>query len=308
MPEILPNWHPIFVHFTVGLLVTAALVYLLSGLLKHKDAEASAKTAALWMLWAGAGFTVLTVATGFYAFATVAHDDPSHLAMKDHRLWALGTAAFYILLGGWSFARVKAGKALPGLFAGLLVVGVVLLGVTGLKGGDLVYRYGLGVMSLPQSEGEGHSHDEEEGHDEASENGTAAPPVDLTNFDTATPAGTVNAFRAALEAKDGVSAMSFLAPDVLIYESGYVESSAEEYAGHHMPADMAFVAAMSQETLSQTETVSGDMATVVSETRTFGTYNDKDYNLQGTGTMVLRKIDGQWKIVHIHWSSHPVSE
>lgn len=302
MLEILPNWHPMFVHFTIGLLVTAALVYLLSGLLKHKDAQASAKTAALWMLWAGAGFTVLTVATGLYAFATVAHDDPSHLAMKDHRLWALATAAFYILLGGWSFARVKAGKALPGLFATLLVVGVVLLGITGLKGGDLVYRYGLGVASLPQSEGEGHSHDEGSIEEENSE------PVDLANFDTATPVGTVNAFHAALEAKDGVTAESFLAPDVLIYESGYVESSAEEYAGHHMPADMAFVAAMSRETISQTEMVSGDLALITTEGRTFGTFNDKDYNLQGTETMVLRKIDGIWKITHIHWSSHQIKE
>lgn len=307
MPEILPNWHPMFVHFTVGLLTTATLIYVIAGFLQNKDTQATAKTAALWMLWAGAGFTVFTVITGILAFGSVAHDDPSHLAMKDHRLWALATAAFFIILGLWSFLKVRKGGALPGFFAPLLVVGVILLSMTGLKGADLVYRHGLGVMSLPESEGEDHSHEEGEGHDETAVEDTASP-ADLSNFDTTTPAGTVNAFNAALKAGDGEAARSFLDDQVLIYESGYVERSAEEYAGHHMPADMKFVGAMTMEMLAQTETISGDMATVVSEGRTFGTYNDKAYNMMSTGTMVLRRDGGGWKITHIHWSSHPVSE
>ncbi len=307
MFEILPNWHPMFVHFTVGLLTTATLVYVISGFLKNKDTQAAAKTAALWMLWAGAGFTVFTVLTGVLAFGSVAHDDPSHLAMKDHRLWALGTATLFIILGLWSFFMVKEGKGLPGFFALLMIAGVGLLSVTGLKGADLVYRYGLGVMSLPESEGEGHEHEQGEGHDEAGMD-TNAPTADLSNFDTTTPAGTVNAFLGALKAGDGEAARSFLDDQVLIYESGYVERSAEEYAGHHMPADMKFVGAMSNELIAQTETLSGDMATVVSESRTFGTYNDKAYNMMSTGTMVLRRDGEGWKITHIHWSSRNISE
>ena len=30
MIEIIPNWHPAFVHFTVALLITAAAIHLLS--------------------------------------------------------------------------------------------------------------------------------------------------------------------------------------------------------------------------------------------------------------------------------------
>ena len=75
-----------------------------------------------------------------------------------------------------------------------------------------------------------------------------------------------------------------------------------------MPADMAFVGAMTIELISQTKTISDNMATVVSETRTIGTYNDKDYNLEGTGTMVLRRNGEGWKITHIHWSSHENKE
>ncbi|MEE8295533.1 MAG: DUF2231 domain-containing protein, partial [Sphingomonadales bacterium] len=302
MPEIIPNWHPFFVHFTVGLLFTATLFYVISGFLKNPETSAMAKAAGLWMLWAGVGFTVFTVASGIYAFGSVAHDDPAHLAMKDHRLWALITAAFFTFLGIWSFLMVRKDKELPRYFSLILIVGVALLSMTGLKGADLVYRHGLGVMSLPETEGEGHSHEEGEGHDEAAMEDTA-PPADLSNFDTTTPAGTVNAFSAALRAGDGEAARSFLDDQVLIYESGYVERSAEEYAGHHMPADMKFVGAMTNELLAQTETISGDMATVVSESSTKGTYNDKDYNLLGTGTMVLRRDGEGWKITHIHWSS-----
>ncbi|MCF6301365.1 MAG: hypothetical protein L3J52_09655 [Proteobacteria bacterium] len=40
----------------------------------------------------------------------------------------------------------------------LFVIAFLLLGITAFKGGELVYRYGLGVMSLPEVEGEGHAH------------------------------------------------------------------------------------------------------------------------------------------------------
>lgn len=306
MPEIIPNLHPIFVHFTVGLLTMSFLLYIGANFLKNKDTQGNARTAALWMLWSGAVMTLFTVGFGFYAFNTVAHDDPSHLVMKLHRNLALGTATLFILLAGWSFMKVRKKETLPGIFGIGLAIGVMLLGVTAWHGGELVYRHGLGVMSLPESEGEGHSHEEGEGHDEAAMDSTA-PPADLSNFDTATPAGTVNAFSAALKAGDGEAARSFLDDQVLIYESGYVERSAEEYAGHHMPADMKFVGAMTTEIIAQTETISGDMATVVSETGTKGTYNDKDYNLLGTGTMVLRRDGEGWKITHIHWSSRDAS-
>ena len=151
-------------------------------------------------------------------------------------------------------------------------------------------------------EGEGHN------HDAASEKAETVGPVDLSNFDTGKPTGTVKAFHASLKNGDAKAARGFLADDILIYESGNTEGSADEYASHHMISDMAFVGAMNQEILSQVEKTVGDMAMVASETRTFGTFNGKDYNLQGTETMILKRTGGIWKITHIHWSSHPVTE
>jgi uncharacterized membrane protein len=37
MIEIIPNWHPLLVHFTVGLLSTSVLFYLASAVLSHTN-------------------------------------------------------------------------------------------------------------------------------------------------------------------------------------------------------------------------------------------------------------------------------
>ncbi|MBL4885747.1 MAG: hypothetical protein JKY95_14600, partial [Planctomycetaceae bacterium] len=77
--EIIPNWHPIFVHFTVGLLSISALFYL-AGLVLRKP---TFLIVARWNLWVGGAITVATVLAGFYAYGTVAHDALSHAAMTD---------------------------------------------------------------------------------------------------------------------------------------------------------------------------------------------------------------------------------
>jgi len=99
------------------------------------------------------------------------------------------------------------------------------------------------------------------------------------------------------------SLRAVVAPDVVIFESGSIESSLTEYEGHHMPADMAFMKAMRREVISQQVIDSGDSATVVTRSRVHGIYKDKEVDLNSTETLVMRKLDGQWKVVHIHWSS-----
>jgi len=177
--EIIPNWHPLLVHFTIALYATSALLFTLGYFGAENRWKAKITGAAYINLWLGAVITVLTVAAGIYAYNTVAHDAPSHLAMTDHRNWALATAAFFWGLAVWSAFRYRAGKAVGLFFVVALLIGAGLLGVTGFKGGDVVYRYGLGVMSLPKAEGEGHnhSHSHENGadHDHAAQ---AAPKTD----------------------------------------------------------------------------------------------------------------------------------
>jgi len=162
MPEIIPNFHPIFVHFTVALLSLSVGLFVVTPFVKSPLKE-QWQTVARWSLWFGAAITIITVIAGFDAYNTVAHDTPSHLAMTDHRNWAIATIVLFLALATWSIVWVRKGKNLGAVFVICMVIAGGVLTSTAWHGGEVVYRYGLGVMSLPQVEGEGHSHSHGDG-------------------------------------------------------------------------------------------------------------------------------------------------
>lgn len=167
MVDIIPNWHPIFVHFTVALLSIAVLLKLAPIFVGNASLHAQWLIVARWNLWLGAGFTVLTVATGWLAYNSVTHDTPSHAAMTDHRNWALVTAPLFVAVAIWSVLQARAGKGSSVLLLVVLLVASGLLGATAWRGGEVVYRYGLGVMSLPKSDSHGHAPGVADDHDDA---------------------------------------------------------------------------------------------------------------------------------------------
>lgn len=119
----------------------------------------------------------------------------------------------------------------------------------------------------------------------------------------ATPTETVAAFHDALASGKPEQASALLSPSIQIYESGHVERSRDEYAGHHLPADMAFAKATSSKVLKQAEHVDGKLAVVMRETETTGKYKGNSVHLFGTETALLEKQGAQWIITHVHWSS-----
>lgn len=157
---IIPNWHPIFVHFTVALLSVAVVFHVLTVFMKPSSLRDEFTVLARWTLWLGAGITVITVIFGFWAYNTVKHDDPSHAAMQIHRNWAIVTFILFLLLAAWSVWRHRAGRAVRPLFVALLLIGAGLLGYTAWRGGELVYRYGIGVMALPKFDQHTHGVDD----------------------------------------------------------------------------------------------------------------------------------------------------
>lgn len=119
----------------------------------------------------------------------------------------------------------------------------------------------------------------------------------------ASPKETLAAFHDALVSGDKAKALALLAPDIAIYEAGYVERSREEYASHHLGGDMEFAKNSTRKLLKQTERIDGNTAVVWEETETTGTSRGKPVHAFGTGTAVLEKKGDGWAIVHIHWSS-----
>jgi SnoaL-like domain len=119
---------------------------------------------------------------------------------------------------------------------------------------------------------------------------------------------TVTAFHEALSAANGAAVEALLSPTVVIMESGNIERSREEYAGHHLPADLKFMRAMTYTLQRQSGDAIGDLAWVASEATLVGEYQGKPVNLVSMESLLLRKEQASWRIVHIHWSSRSQSE
>jgi ketosteroid isomerase-like protein len=115
-------------------------------------------------------------------------------------------------------------------------------------------------------------------------------------------ARTAIAFQQALRDGDAEKVRRLLADDVHIYEGKGVERSADEYAHHHMPGDMAFLKSLSFTPLEHRVREMGDMAFSVAKTCLQGQYKGKDIDLISVETLVLARTDIGWRIVHIHWS------
>jgi len=175
MPEIIPNLHPVFVHFTVALLSISVALFFILALLRDRlptNLQTQWHAVARWNLWLGAAITLITGLAGLYAYNTVAHDTPSHMAMTDHRNWAIATIILFTGLAAWSIVRTRAAKTHGRLFVVVMVIAGVVLLSTAWRGGEVVYRYGLGVMSLPKAEGDGHNHSHGGGHDHGGNSGS----------------------------------------------------------------------------------------------------------------------------------------
>ena len=113
----------------------------------------------------------------------------------------------------------------------------------------------------------------------------------------------VDAFHAALRSRDTRAAQSLLAAEVLVFEAGGVARGRQEYASLHLAADMAFAQAVPAKVVRRTAHAVGDTAWIATEGRTTGIYKGKPLDRITAETMILRRIAGAWRIVHIHWSS-----
>jgi len=314
---LIPNWHPLLVHFTVALVTMSAVFFILSKMIKDKS-----DTFALvgkWLLWVGAGITVLTVFAGIDAYNSVAHDDVAHKVMKVHRTWALITGAAIVLVAVWVWKSKTVSMAI--VAASLVLAGMV--GATGYLGAELVYRHGLGVMRLPETSGEGHAHEgvddhdhdtvaaakPEEDHKHAEGEGhgdTAAMPKeavapkekDHNHSDgdhetppraTTDPAVVADALYAALKNGDATAVSLLLADDVMILEGGHAQTSKADYMAGHMKSDMAFLPNIERELLSREASQAGDAAWVTTFSKSTGTYKGKAIDSVSREFLVMKR-------------------
>lgn len=160
MIEIIPNWHPLLVHFPIALISVSAFFHLAARLLHNQPRCAShCSVLAHATLWLGALAAFPTVFFGWLAFNTVNHDEAGHAAMLLHRSWALATLLTLTFLAGWDAWRHKVDAVPTWPITGAVILAWGLVASTAWHGAELVYRHGLGVIAVPAHvESGGHEH------------------------------------------------------------------------------------------------------------------------------------------------------
>lgn len=164
MIEIIPNYHPIFVHFTLGLLGSSIGLFIITRFVMREDLKQQLLTVALWNLWLGAVLTIVTIGAGWYAFNTVKHDDAAHVVMLEHRNLALITLVVVLILAVWAWRKFRNMQEVSFPFLAVAILSAGLLVATAWEGAELVFRHGLGVIALPNPD-EHHHHEGVHEHD-----------------------------------------------------------------------------------------------------------------------------------------------
>ncbi|MEO6596750.1 MAG: DUF2231 domain-containing protein [Planctomycetota bacterium] len=155
--SLVPNSHPMFVHFPIAFWIGALFICCLgiwrstSGLFR----------AGSWLFHLGTLSGAVAVASGFLATSSMTHEEPGHDLVHVHRNFMVAAAALSLAVSAVVFLLRRHDGRRPRLAqAGLiaLVVGVATLGAD--RGAMLVYGYGVGVRDEPPPMSSQHHHDD----------------------------------------------------------------------------------------------------------------------------------------------------
>ena len=120
--------------------------------------------------------------------------------------------------------------------------------------------------------------------------------------DSAAAVAVVEQFHAALAAADSAKAVSLLADDVLIIESGHIQTRAE-YLGGHLGADMRASQGSKGERTVVRVNFTPAAAYVVTKTLTPPTGAQGNTGSEMAELMIVSKLSNGWRISAVHWSS-----
>jgi uncharacterized membrane protein len=142
-------WHPIAVHFPLALTVTGTVVLTAArspALARHSATLATIGTSNLVL---GAAALFLALGTGLAAVASLDLPPAPRAAVGLHVKWAIFTSCALLLIAVWRGAGARWDARPTGTFLVMLWLATAALVMTGYRGGENVYRYGVGVMSVP---------------------------------------------------------------------------------------------------------------------------------------------------------------
>ena len=139
--------HPAAVHFPIALLAAGAAA---AGLRLRKSAPEWPAKAESWLLWLGTLSAWTALGLGLLAENTAPHKPLAWEVLADHETLAWWTCGVFTALSGLRFFVLKLrrdeGKWRAAQIA-LWLIGLALLVATARHGGELVYRFGMGVAA-----------------------------------------------------------------------------------------------------------------------------------------------------------------
>jgi uncharacterized membrane protein len=141
----LPEWHPIAVHFPLALTVTGALALSAARAKTFERHGATVGVVGTWNLCLGALGVLFALGTDLAAVAGLELEPAARAAVAVHVKWAIFTSAALLLLAVWRGAGTDPKSRPSGFFLLLLWAVTAALVVTGYRGGENVYRFGVGV-------------------------------------------------------------------------------------------------------------------------------------------------------------------
>lgn len=138
----MPNVHPLLVHFPIALLLLSLILEVIALIRTNPGIS----RAAWWNQIGGTIGLALSVASGLLAEGSVHIAQDARELFERHEQLAFVTAAVFALLLFWRIAaRGKVPPKAPVLYVFLFLLGTVCMLTGALYGGEMVFRFGVGV-------------------------------------------------------------------------------------------------------------------------------------------------------------------
>jgi uncharacterized membrane protein len=138
------NFHPLFVHFPIALLLVSVVAALVAVRTRRPGAELVARV----LLYTGTLAAGLTVITGFLAAQTVAPVRAAGPVIEEHQTYAYVLLSVASMLSAWSILAWRRHSRAPRPVV-LWVIGqlglAALVVLTAKEGGELVHGLGVGT-------------------------------------------------------------------------------------------------------------------------------------------------------------------
>jgi len=114
----------------------------------------------------------------------------------------------------------------------------------------------------------------------------------------------VERYNRAFLGKDLVALKQLLAPDIILYEHSVRNIGLEDVWEHHLRPEVEAFQNLRGEFTDLRVWVSGELGLVTRQYSIQATMRERQIDARGNETMGWARRDGEWKVVHIHYS-HP---